>query len=331
MRSEKESGYVGQRKYLLTIDLYKTLEGFARTGLKIPDQSFCESSSQRLIQKLKECLPYCELEVIQFHEVVNRLAALAREISMGIPEVVIVSTIPDVAAKLGGHCLQVNRIVDCSGKMLGIGPRPGYASLGEQFNRIKRDQPVILVEDGSFSGGTVSKIIELIELSNRSIEYLVVGFLFPSAKKNILKVFPDISRIHCLRDDNFLDWMPDHDFYPFLPNSGRVVGYSYNGQVLPVYLHNGLSLSMPYLLPYGQPADWANIVPEKQYEFSIFCIHEAIALFYKMERLNGEYVTLERLLGTHPRASFAVTPKAKGFPHIKERIFNILHDDAHML
>lgn len=323
-----------KKAYLLTSDLSEVSEAYERVGLQIPKSQFFQIVQQKLIKKLEESLPECQIEVIEFNSLTNKIAALLRQLLIVTPEAKIISTVPSIAAKLDGYCLQVNRIVDCQGKLLGIGPRPGHAMLHDQFSEIKsivQQRSVILVEDGSFTGETMKRMIQICNSLGIRIEHVVAGFLFSDAKKNILQAFSNIKSIHSLRDNSFLDWMPDHDFFPFVPNAGRVVGHLYNGNPMPIYLYNGLSLTMPYVLPYGKPSEWASILADKQQTFSLFCIHQSLSLFEEMESINKTPITLECLISTHPRVSLAVTPNEKGFPSIKTRIIEVLHEDAHML
>jgi hypothetical protein len=265
---------------------------------------------------------------------VNKIASILRELLLATPEAVVISTMRNVAFQMNGNCLQINRIVDCNGKSIGLGARPGHASIASQFSDIKSflgNRPVILVEDGSFSGSTMIFMIKMCKMMNINIKHIVIGLLFHSARKPIMQEFPNKNNIHCCREESFVDWMPDHDFYPFVPNSGRVVGWQYNGQPMPAYLHNGLSLCMPYVKPYGDPIGWASIPEEKACNFSIFCISESIAIFEEMERINGMKITLESLIGTYPHVSLPIMPGENDFPHINTRIIDVLHSDVQVL
>ncbi|MEK9175332.1 MAG: hypothetical protein AAB795_01940 [Patescibacteria group bacterium] len=313
--------------YLLVLDLPEMMEAYERVGLQLPDVAFFKERQQCLTVRLQEIIPDCSLEIIEANKLVNQIARLLHDLLLVTPEAVVISTVSTIASKTGGRCLQINRLVDSTGKSLGLGARPGNGSLRGQFEEIRgcmEKRPVILVEDGSFSGGTMKSMIEICNGMHIEIKHLVIGFLFPTAKENILKVFPRAKDIHCWREESFLDWMPDHDFYPFVPNSGKVVGFSYNSHHMPVYLHNGLSLCMPYVLPYGNPVEWASIPAEHAKKFSAFCIQEARIIFSEMERINNQKITLESLDSTYPRVSLPISNGDKEFPHIKTRILDIL-------
>lgn len=320
--------------YLITSDLAEMMESYERVGLNIPDRGYFQNLQKELTVKMEECVGGHTVRIIAFNELINKIAVLLKNILMATPDAVIISTVQNIAAKLGGHCVQINRIVDCHGSLLGTGSRPSFQSVFNQFSGIKgfvQNRPVILVEDGSFSGGTTIDMIETCRKLQIKIDHIVAGLLFPAAKKNILNVFPNASAIHAWLEEDFVDWVPDHDFYPFTPNSGRVVGARYNEQLMPVYLHNGLSLTMPYILPYGRPTEWASINKDKQNEFSVFCLGQTLHLFEELESLNKQAITLEFLTNTYPRVSLPVTPGTNGFPHIKTRVIEILNDDMQML
>ena len=315
------------KTYLLVLDLPEMMEAYERVGLKLPDVAFFKERQRCLATKLQEIIPDCCVETIEANKLTNKIVSLLRDLLTVTPEAVVISTVRDVASKTNGHCIQINRLVDPAGQAIGVGARPGNESLHNQFNEIRvslEKHPVILVEDGSFSGGTMRRMIEICNEMQIEIKHLVAGFLFPSAKENILKVFPREKDIHCWRDESFLDWMPDHDFYPFVPNAGKVVGFSYEGRQMPVYLHNGLSLCKPYVLPYGNPVEWASIPEEHAKKFSTFCIQEARTIFWEMERINNQKITLESLRNTYPHVSLPICNGDKEFPCIKTRILDTL-------
>ncbi|MDP3989222.1 MAG: hypothetical protein Q8P93_03245 [bacterium] len=320
--------------YLLVLDLPEMMEAYERVGLQIPDVVFFKKRQERLATKIQEAIPDCSVETIEANKLMNKIASLLHNLLLVTPEAAVISTVSAIASKTSGRCLQINRLVDPNSKMLGLGARPGNGSLHNQFAEIRgclEKRPVILVEDGCFTGETMKSMIEICSEMHIEIKHLVIGLLFPSAKENILKAFPKVKDVHCWRDEGFLDWMPDHDFYPFVPNAGKVVGFSYNGHHVPVYLHNGLSLCMPYVLPYGKPVEWASIPKESACGLSLFCVREAISIFEEMEGLNKERITLERLIGTYPHVGLPVCDDEKQFPHIETRILDILHDDVQVL
>lgn len=334
-----------KRTYLLVLDLPEMMEAYERIGdgnggnLKIPDAAFFNERQQRLVAKLQEIIPECCVETIEANSLTNQIVGSLHKLLAATPEAVVISTVPGVAWKTNGLCMKINRLIDSMGKYFGIGPRPGNSSINSQFLEIRElssKRPVILVEDGSFTGGTMVKMIEVCNELHIEIKCLVIGFLFASAKEAILKVFPREKDIHSWREGNFLDWMPDHDFYPFVPNAGKVVGFSYrvNHTVrhMPVRLHNGLHLCKPYILPYGNPVEWASIPAEHAKKFSTFCIREMRDILWKMHWLNGRHVTLQDILDTNPCVGLPVFVDDRDeLPHIKSELRQILLDHEHAM
>lgn len=320
-----------KKTYLLVLDLPEMMEAYERVGLEIPDISFFQGCQQRLIKKLWEIMPDYSLEMIEANKLTNKIVSLLHDLLTVTPEAVVVSTVGAVAAKTNGHCLQINRVIDPTGKTLGVGARPGNNSLLSQFDEIKErfaKKPVVLVEDGSFSGSTMKCMIEICSAMQIEIKCIAIGFLFSPAMEAILKVFPREKDILFWRKGNFVDWMPDHDFFPFVPNSGKVIGFPYATKLMnfnmPVYLHSGVSLCKPYVLPYGNPVEWASIPEERAKEFSVFCLRETREIFHEMERLNRRPITLEHIIGTYPHVSFPVDRHETEFPPIKTRILELL-------
>jgi len=101
-------------------------------------------------------------------------------------------------------------------------------------------------------------LLDICKERNITIDAIVLGILFPEAEKMLNDKF-DRELIVYKKATSKLDWMPSHDFFPFVPNSGRPVGHFLGKTCFPIYLYNGASLSMPYIMPYGDPANWTNL------------------------------------------------------------------------
>jgi len=340
MRNQKDVHHAHSKSskvYIVTLDLPEKMLAFAKKGLLIPKEPFLNKIQQNLVTRLQEILPQYRVEAVQCRDMYHKITASVHELTKK-NDMLVVSSVPELVEKFGGVHLQINRIVNCEGNLLGIGPRPGYSPIEQQIREIifhAEQWPLILVEDGSFTGGTICTVLETCRSRDIKLNYLVIGLLFDEARNAIEQTRGGmkIQAVYQWEKDGFIDWLPDYDFFPFIPNAGRVVGHVYNGTIMPTYLHNGLSLSMPYILPYGRPVGWASLPNNLRIvsAFSLDCIHDTISIFEEMESLNHKKITLDDLIGTYPRASLAVTPKTHVFYEVEERILDLLHDDAHML
>lgn len=174
--------------------------------------------------------------------------------------------------------------------------------------------PVVLVEDGAFTGFTVEYLLTLLKNKGIHVAAVVIGICFPGAMDNIRKDFAGeiivVEETKCP-----YEWMPDHDFIPFAPNCGRVFGGKFGDSLLPYYNHDGYSYCFPYILPFGDPVKWASLPPEVSWKFSLFCLHSSVALFEKLDELNGRKITMEDLNGATPRIS---VPMSLGSSHLPD-------------
>jgi hypothetical protein len=333
---------MGEKSYILTTDIPEMMEAYEDRGIQITPLEFFEGMQVRLIKKLEECVSKGKITVIPVHQLIKELAKIISSLKNSRRETVVVSPIHNIVTHFpDSFCIQVNRIINVYGNFLKtgleIGPRPGYGLLNDQVGELKeylKGRPVILVDDGSFTGTTMRILIDSIEEEGIEIDHVVVGFMFPNAKSYIMQRIENGKKIHCWQEGNYLDWLPDHDFFPFIPNCGRVLGWDYNEQAYPGYLSNGLSLCKPYILPYcekGKVNEWANIDKEKENEFSKFCITEAITMFEEMEKINKRKLSLNDLLDTYPRVNVPIRRKdiiaRPGLPQAADRIIDLLHSD----
>ena len=117
---------------------------------------------------------------------------------------------------------------------------------------------------------------------------IVLGFAFPGSLPQLQRVI-DLKKVHVVEEfDDPVDWMPDHDFFPFVPNCGRVIGVALNGAAYPFYNHLGVSYSIPYLSSYCPMREWTGINTSNQTLCGLtdFFLNKAAELFSIMEELN---------------------------------------------
>ena len=229
--------------------------------------------------------------------------------------------------------MHLSRLIDFEGNIIGIGPRPYHDLPMQQFadfaNEIA-DRDVILVEDGSFTGSTVLYTLELLKSKRARVRAIVLGIMFPGAEEKIKAVF-DGEIVYCKKPENPLDWMPSHDFFPFIPNAGRVIGHRLGKIVMPVYLnYDNAAIAVPYVKPYGN-TDWASL-PGNYHSlsaFSSFCLHSAEEIFFKMEEKTGKKICVGDVVGSSPVTYIPVCcgGDQTGFSRAGDRVADIISLD----
>lgn len=321
--------------YILTFDLSQKVQILRSIGIKTPDvnDTFFEDVRKEIVHKLTGYFPDSEI-------VSQSMQNLAEEIMMRavtkkhlLQRGVVVSTCSEISRLRKGHTLEVNRIIDQDGKLLGIGPRPGFPPLDDQIQAIvsiANGDPLILVEDGTFTGNTVLYILDKLKRHNLSVAAIVIGFAFPDAVKKIESHF-DGELIVVENPRTYIDWMPDHDFFPFIPNCGRVVGFQWRNQRFPLYSYNGASYSVPYLLTYCPFSEWTSINEKHAQDFTVFCAKAGLTLFERINKLNNRQITISDIMDIRPQISIPISVTQEHFPSTSTVITDYLSELCHML
>lgn len=322
--------------YIVTQSLFDHMSAFKRIGLKTPGKELTEEIEKELLQNLKHNFngTPVSIEPIPFNILCDEILSLAYKAKKLHPEAVVVSTVPLIAYEEKGICIEMNRLVDMGGNIISIGPRPGSQSLNQQINMVAaRTKSVIIIEDGSFTGKTLQYLLNLLASHNLTVKSIVLGILFSKASEVLENDYD--GEVFCWRKptNGLVDWMPSHDFFPFIPNSGRVVGHFLGRNCYPVYLHNNVSLCMPYINPYGSPEKWASIRGDARElgRFSTKCLELARMIFEEMEKLNKKTITIDDLLDSYPKTSLPVGINQQEFSDSKESVDSILRGDIQFL
>jgi len=334
--SEPEDDVIGhhsREKYLLTTTLYDNLSAYKRIGLSIPSKEFIGNIEKELLLMLRENFADDPIEVVEipFNEMCDGIIAKANRAMQIHPDAVVLTTAPLVAFEAGGECVHLNRLINFSGDIVGIGPRPGYPSILRQLHGID-NKPIIIIEDGSFTGNSLQSLLNVLPSSD-NVEIIVLGLIFPKAEQLLKKTYKGELHCHLESGDSFLDWMPSHDFFPFIPNSGRVVGGVMGKKHFPYYLYNHASMAMPYILPYGKPDKWASLRGDRRTlsVFSSKCIRMARDIFSEMNRLNDKNLVVGDLIHSNPRTSIPVSCDQEDFSELTESVVDILSEDLQFL
>jgi hypothetical protein len=301
--------------YVVTYDVASRLQSFRSAYLTVPNQSdaIFESFHLRLFELLEQALPDVRIDTIEMSELRRKIwEQVGRYINHGRDRVVL-STCPELASRnaTSGDALilNINRLFNADGKMIGHGPRPGYDYLENQFDELAAKigkSEVVLIEDGAFTGGTLRSVLE--ELHKRGIQVpaVVIGFCCTRAKA-VLNEAHKGELVIVNPIENLIDWIPDHDLIPFLPNCGRILGEKVPHSFMPIQTPDGVSCAYPFILPFGRIEEWASVPLESAHSLSVFCIDTAIEIFSRIGRQDGRPVTIRELLDGNSRVSLPVS------------------------
>lgn len=317
-KTNDNQGNPPHHNYLIFQTLEKQVSSFKRIGLVIPSKEYIASMEADLISLMRENLKGedVSLNIVDFNELCDEIISLACKKKSSFGDVEFISTSPLIAYETGGTCLEINRLINFNGEIIGIGTRPGFPDLEQQISKVQK-KSVVILEDGSWTGQTMQFVINGLEEQNIKVRAIILGVLSSKAKyvlgeKEDIEIFPIIPNA-----SKYIEWMPTHDFIPFFPNAGRVIGNFIGKKCFPIYLYNSFSLCKPYVYPYGDPETWASLSGEKtelanskSVQFSKECLCIAWRFFDKMDKLNGRILKIEDLLNCYPAVSLPITSTA---------------------
>lgn len=324
-----------EQTYVLTNDLGERIAGLRFLGVKTPaaDDPLFTDFHEQVKNKLTAMIPTIKVVSYSMKQLVEEVWVEAARVRDLIKDAVVVSSCAEVANVRRGHTIEINRIVNERGEVIGLGPRPGNPSLDCQLNSIASiadGNPVVLVEDGIFTGSTICFLMDEFAARRIRVTSIIAGLSFPKAKDRIRKKYgTDVVTIKEVGVP--FEWMPDHDFIPFAPNCDRVFGGKFGKEILPYYTHEGVSYSFPYVLPFGNPVEWASLPKDHAVSFSLYCLQTALELFRRIDEMNGKSVTVHDLLGSTPRVSVPVSVGDGQLPNADVPISTFLSDVCHEL
>ena len=298
---------------VVSFDVASSLQSFRSKGLTVPnpDDPMFEYLRKSLLERVARALQNVvihpvdknELRLEIWDQVHKRIAANNQHAVL-----VTCSEMDDLNPNQEGLNLSINRLFDRDGKMLGYGPRPGFAYLDKQFDDLARriaGRPVILAKEGAFRGNTCLYILAGLEKRGVKVVTTIMGFCDIGAQTAIQNTFQgELVVIGVF--EKLIEWIADRDLIPFVPGCGRVVGEYVAHSFAPVQTTEGHSCAYPYILPFGMMEKWTSMPAENAQELSAFFLETAITLFDRISGDTGREITVGELLGDHPRVSIPV-------------------------
>ncbi len=317
--------------YVVTYDVDSRLQAFRSGALEVPHQHdpLFGNFHRLLLEKMRIALPDVNIHTIGMSKVRIKIW---REVETRIQDMhnqVVLSTCQEIAdsnPKSEGLVLNINRLFNSQGEMIGHGPRPGFKPLSEQFKDLEKaiaGRSVVLIEDGAFTGGTLRFVLNQLSEMGLRVTALVMGFCCTRAYAVLKGVFAgELVIVDPL--ENLVDWIPDHDLIPFIPNCGRVLGQSLSSGYAPVQTATGASCAYPYILPFGNMEKWATMPTEGARDLSRFCLDVSIEMFGKVG--NGK-TTIGEVLKACPRVSLPIAMGAHNvLPSFDIEVVNFLKE-----
>jgi hypothetical protein len=295
-----------QGTYVVTFDVESRIQAYKAGGLNVPHQHdpVFGNFHRLLLEKLKGALPDVHIHTISmsrvrlkiWNEVENRIQDMTNQVALSTCQ-----ELADSNPKSEGLMLNINRLFNTEGEMIGYGTRPGFKPLDEQFEDLAKKiagRTVVLIEDGAFTGGTIRYVLSRLKAMGLKVTAVVIGFCCAQAHPPLKELLNgELTVVDSL--DNLVDWIPDHDLIPFIPNCGRVLGEQTASGIMPIRTPSGASCAYPYILPFGKMEKWASMPSDGARDLSRFCLETSIEIFSRM----GPNITIGELLEACPRVS----------------------------
>lgn len=318
--------------YVVTFDVASRLQAFRLGALTVPgrnDQLF-RNFHRELFEKMRQALPGAYIHTIGMGKVRRRIwREVERCIQSRSSQVALSACqeIADTSSKSEGLVLNINRLFNTEGEMIGHGPRPGFAPLEKQFEKLATQiagRSVIVIDDGAFTGGTLRFILNRLNGLGLKITAVVIGFCCTRAYAVLKEAFVgELVIVDPL--ENLIDWIPDHDLIPFIPNCGRVLGELSQEGMMPVRTADGVSCAYPYILPFGKMEKWATVPAEGAQSLSKFCLDTSLEIFSRVGRHEGHQITVGELIAACPRVSFPIEIGThESFPTFDMKVISFL-------
>lgn len=310
-----------QQTFLLVKDLAPQACLLRTLGIQTPNpiDPIFTTFTDGLVSIIQRGLPQVKVHVIDMTDLTDRILAEGMRQASRLRTPVIVSTCPEIATRGKGISLEVCRIINTAGEIIGWGPRPGHPPIREQMESIKtltRDgKNIVLVEDGAFTGGTLKHLLNEAALVGITISAIILGFIFPPAQQALQESYSGELIVTEVLPSNLLDWIPERDFVPLIPGSGRIVGSPFYGKhALPLYDHRGWSYTVPYLQRWCNTREWTGLDEDTAHSVTRHALEQATRLFDMIVKLNHKQLRLSDIISARLNVSAPIACDATLLP-----------------
>lgn len=257
------------KPYVVSADIKILLRDWSKNrGFSLPPDDFFTKLRQEFSSRMKLIFPNFEL-------------VTEEELSEGLNKIINGNTVVPISLDRVYYQseiqLDIARVIDATGNSKGLGRRTDTPVLLTQFRKLKSAgvAEIALVDDVIFSGDLIERVVGVIERIGIRVPNVYAGI---GIKEGITRLAQKDIQVICVKTyDTVIDEICERDFYPGVPFSGRLVEGDEN-------------IGAPYILPFGNPNEWASIPTESQVSFSKFCFDQTIRLFEEIERVSGKIV-----------------------------------------
>jgi hypothetical protein len=154
----------------------------------------------------------------------------------------------------------------------------------------KKDFPLVLIDDGTFNGKTIIRVLKRFAIQGESFTAVRLGVAHYNGIDAIAEwseadvINKAIYRVPFIGASKLCpplkDWVCERDFFPGVLYGGRVVGEDKQGHLVPLRV-DGLPVRTQYLYGWGKPI-WASI-EEGEIDFTIKALQLSIELWTYLE------------------------------------------------
>lgn len=272
---------------------------------KLPTKETSYRAKNKLVDALSAAFGDTPAVVIEGADIATGVNDAA--VALKTENMPIVTMDPIYGAPIADYILNTTRGINADGSIEEIS-RPGYPKIPIQIETLSQalngSRNVCLVDAGAYSGKSMQTIIENMRQRDIIVDTVILGIATVEAERSLLDYGVRPIIVNNIRTP--VDWIEARDFIPFVPLCGRVI-YE---PILP----GKLSRALPYLLPEGNPLDWASIPKGKEAVVSKAGWEASELLFRGLEEQNGMTLTLADLTDLPIRISYPgkIIPTATG-------------------